>query len=77
MNSQTTTHAAADENAIRAIHQRMIDAWNAGDAAAFAAPFTDESLTPSSTLTFSGRSAELTGAYECNRRNRANLERLE
>ena len=33
---------AADEDAIRAIHQRMIDAWNAGDAAAFAAPFTDE-----------------------------------
>ena len=42
MNSQTTTQTAADEDAIRAIHQRMIDAWNAGDAAAFAAPFTDE-----------------------------------
>ena len=42
MNSQTTTPTAADEDAIRAIHQRMIDAWNAGDAAAFAAPFTDE-----------------------------------
>ena len=42
MDSQTTTQAAADEGAIRAIHQRMIDAWNAGDAAAFAAPFTDE-----------------------------------
>jgi uncharacterized protein (TIGR02246 family) len=41
MNSRTTT-TAADEDAIRAIHQRMIDAWNAGDAAAFAAPFTDE-----------------------------------
>ena len=42
MDSQTTTQTAADEDAIRAIHQRMIDAWNAGDAAAFAAPFTDE-----------------------------------
>ena len=42
MNSQTTTLTTADEDAIRAIHQRMIDAWNAGDAAAFAAPFTDE-----------------------------------
>jgi uncharacterized protein (TIGR02246 family) len=42
MDSQTTTQTAADEDAIRAIHQRMIDAWNAGDAAAFAAPFTDD-----------------------------------
>ena len=31
MNLQTTTQTAADEDAIRAIHQRMIDAWNAGD----------------------------------------------
>jgi uncharacterized protein (TIGR02246 family) len=42
MNSQTTTQTAADEDAIRAIHQRMIDAWNAGDGAVFAAPFTDD-----------------------------------
>ena len=45
MNSQTTQILAsnsADEDAIRAIHQRMIDAWNAGDGAAFAAPFSDE-----------------------------------
>src|ERR671924_495235 len=42
MNSQTITQTAADEDAIRAIHRRMIDAWNAGDGAAFAAPFTDE-----------------------------------
>ena len=42
MDSQITTQTAADEDAIRAIHQRMIDAWNAGDAAAFAAPFTDK-----------------------------------
>jgi len=31
MNLQTTTQTAADEDAIRTIHQRMIDAWNAGD----------------------------------------------
>ena len=44
MNSRTTqtqVSNAADEDAIRAIHRRMIDAWNAGDGAAFAAPFTD------------------------------------
>jgi uncharacterized protein (TIGR02246 family) len=32
----------ADERAIRSIHYRMIDAWNAGDATAFVAPFTDD-----------------------------------
>ncbi len=32
----------ADEDAIRAIHHKMIDAWNAGDATAFIAPFTDD-----------------------------------
>src|SRR5262249_280808 len=42
MNSQTTTQTATDEDAIRAIHQRMIDAWNAGDGAAFAAHLTDD-----------------------------------
>jgi uncharacterized protein (TIGR02246 family) len=45
MNSRTTQTQppnAADEDAIRAIHQRMIDAWNVGDGAAFAAPFTDD-----------------------------------
>jgi len=42
MNSPTITQTAADEEAVRTIHQRMIDAWNAGDADAFAAPFTDE-----------------------------------
>jgi Copper amine oxidase, N2 domain len=36
MNSRTTTRTTADEDAIRAIHQRMIDAWNAGDGAAVA-----------------------------------------
>ena len=36
-----TSQTAADEDTIRAIHRRMIDAWNAGDSTAFAAPFTD------------------------------------
>jgi primary-amine oxidase len=36
MNSRTTTRTTADEDAIRAIHQRMIDAWYAGDGAAVA-----------------------------------------
>jgi uncharacterized protein (TIGR02246 family) len=42
MDSNKTTQFAPDEEAIRAIHQGMIDAWNAGDAAAFAAPFTED-----------------------------------
>jgi uncharacterized protein (TIGR02246 family) len=42
MNSNTTKTLpdAADEKAVRAIHQQMIDAWNTGDGGAFAAPFT-------------------------------------
>jgi uncharacterized protein (TIGR02246 family) len=35
-------NSADDEDAIRCIYQQMIDAWNAGDGAAFAAPFTDD-----------------------------------
>jgi uncharacterized protein (TIGR02246 family) len=42
MDSNKTTQFAPDEEAIRAIHQGMIDAWNAGDAAVFAAPFTED-----------------------------------
>lgn len=44
MNSQTTqsrTANAADEAAISAIPQQMIDAWNKGSGEAFAAPFTE------------------------------------
>ena len=41
MDLQATPQKAVDADAIRAIHQRMIDAWNAGDAVAFATPFTD------------------------------------
>jgi uncharacterized protein (TIGR02246 family) len=39
--AQTRASTPADEDVIRAIHRRMIDAWNAGDGAAFAASFTD------------------------------------
>jgi uncharacterized protein (TIGR02246 family) len=42
MDSNIATQFAADEEVVRAIHQGMIDAWNAGDAAAFAAPCTDD-----------------------------------
>jgi len=33
---------AADEDAIRAIRRKLIDAWNAGDGTGFAAAFTDD-----------------------------------
>ena len=39
---QTPSSNAADENAIRAIHQQMIDAWNTGNGSAFAAQFSDD-----------------------------------
>jgi len=45
MNSKLTqAHGSnsTDEKAIRTIHHRMIDAWNAGDAAAFIEPFRDD-----------------------------------
>ena len=34
--------AAADERSVCEIHRRMIKAWNAGDGASFAAPFTED-----------------------------------
>ena len=40
MKSEEMAGTAADEQAIRLIHYRMIDAWNVGDGKAFAAPFT-------------------------------------
>ena len=40
--TQTQGSNSNDEKAIRAIHYRMIDAWNASDAAAFIAPFSDD-----------------------------------
>jgi uncharacterized protein (TIGR02246 family) len=40
--TQTPPNHTADEDAIRAIPQRMIDAWNKGSGEAFAAPFTED-----------------------------------
>jgi uncharacterized protein (TIGR02246 family) len=46
MNSDTRSEEerAADENAIRALQRRMLEAWGAGDGPAFAAPFSDDAL---------------------------------
>jgi uncharacterized protein (TIGR02246 family) len=33
-----------DEQALRAIVTQLVDAWNAGDAAGFAAPFSDDAI---------------------------------
>jgi uncharacterized protein (TIGR02246 family) len=42
-NSQTVSSAAAaDEAAIRALYQQVIDGWNAGRGDAFAAPFEED-----------------------------------
>jgi hypothetical protein len=35
---------AADEREIRGLHQRVLDAWDAGDGEAFAAPFADDAV---------------------------------
>jgi len=40
--TQTPSFNAADEAAICTIHHQMIAAWNAGDATAFIAAFTDD-----------------------------------
>ncbi|MEW6737477.1 MAG: SgcJ/EcaC family oxidoreductase [Acidobacteriota bacterium] len=40
--SQSPITSAADADAIRAILQQMIDAWNKGSGDAFAAPFTED-----------------------------------
>jgi uncharacterized protein (TIGR02246 family) len=45
MNADTeTARPAADEHEILALHRRMLDAWEAGDGDAFAAPFSDEAV---------------------------------
>jgi uncharacterized protein (TIGR02246 family) len=40
--TQTPPPNAPDEDAICAIQQQMIDAWNTGSGVPFAAPFTDD-----------------------------------
>jgi uncharacterized protein (TIGR02246 family) len=44
MNSKTdrARFSEADEDAIRGIHRKVINAWNAGDGTTFAAAFTDD-----------------------------------
>jgi len=34
----------ADEAAVRALYQQMMDAWNHGSGEGFAAPFDDEAI---------------------------------
>jgi uncharacterized protein (TIGR02246 family) len=41
-NSQTLSSAAADEAAVRALYQQLMDGWNAGSGDAFAAPFEED-----------------------------------
>ena len=41
-NSRTLASAAADEAAVRALYQQLMDGWNAGNGEAFAAPFEEE-----------------------------------
>jgi uncharacterized protein (TIGR02246 family) len=38
----TSAVAASDESAIRTLYHQLLASWNARDAAAFAAPFTDD-----------------------------------
>lgn len=42
MNNSSLKLSAEDETAIRGLVQRMMDGWNALDAHAFAAPFTED-----------------------------------
>jgi uncharacterized protein (TIGR02246 family) len=41
-NSQTLSSAAADEAAIRALYQQLMDGWNAGSGDAFASSFEED-----------------------------------
>jgi uncharacterized protein (TIGR02246 family) len=46
MGSDTRTKAerVTDERAVRALHRRVLEAWDAGDGEAFAAPFRDDAV---------------------------------
>jgi uncharacterized protein (TIGR02246 family) len=39
---ETGTATAADEDAIRALHRKMVEAWNSGDSSAFAESFAED-----------------------------------
>jgi uncharacterized protein (TIGR02246 family) len=41
-NSQTLSSAAAEETAIRALYQQLMDGWNAGSGEAFASSFEED-----------------------------------
>src|SRR5262249_8344814 len=46
MNKETGSEGqrTGDEREVRALHRRMLEAWQAGDGEAFAAPFSDDAL---------------------------------
>jgi uncharacterized protein (TIGR02246 family) len=47
MKATVLSHAApttADEAAVRALLQQMLDGWNEGSGTAFAAPFAEDAL---------------------------------
>ena len=41
-NSQSLSSAAAEETAIRALYQQLMDGWNAGSGDAFASSFEED-----------------------------------
>ena len=43
MYKSSSTSRSADEAAIRALYQQLIDGWNKGSGEAFAAPFAEDS----------------------------------
>jgi uncharacterized protein (TIGR02246 family) len=42
LHDETTTNYSADETAVRGLYQQLIDGWNQGSGAAFAAVFTED-----------------------------------
>jgi uncharacterized protein (TIGR02246 family) len=42
MAAETTGQATTDETAVRGLYQQLMDGWNQGSGAAFAAAFTDD-----------------------------------
>jgi uncharacterized protein (TIGR02246 family) len=42
MNDETRVNYSADEAAVRALYQQLMDGWNQGSGAAFAAAFTED-----------------------------------
>ena len=42
MNDETKVNYSADEAAVRALYQQLMDGWNQGSGAAFAAVFAED-----------------------------------